>query len=322
MRIIDSEKLDFSDVLLVPHRSSLTSRKEVDITREFHFKHAYGTWSGIPIVSSNMSSVTNWETASTMHQRGMLACMPKNLSLVSVNRNYINTFGMEGLSTFRESLFPRIICLDVANGYMERFADLVKRTREEAKFSIIIAGNVVTPEMTQELILSGADIVKVGIGSGSACATRSVAGVGFPQFSAVVECADAAHGLGGHIMSDGGCTTPGDVAKAFCAGADFVMLGGMLAGHDENGSEFYGESSERANISNSGGLKDYRASEGFELVLPKRGGLNGTLQTIEGGLRSCGAYIGATKLKDFPKCATLIKVRRILNESLKEYRTQ
>src|SRR5579885_2871842 len=224
MRIIDSEKLDFSDVLLVPHRSSLTSRKEVDITREFHFKHAYGTWSGIPIVSSNMSSVTNWETASTMHQRGMLACMPKNLSLVSVNRNYINTFGMEGLSTFRESLFPRIICLDVANGYMERFADLVKRTREEAKFSIIIAGNVVTPEMTQELILSGADIVKVGIGSGSACATRSVAGVGFPQFSAVVECADAAHGLGGHIMSDGGCTTPGDVAKAFCAGADFVML--------------------------------------------------------------------------------------------------
>src|SRR5581483_9190857 len=239
-----------------------------------------------PIVSSNMSSVTNWETASTMHQRGMLACMPKNLSLVSVNRNYINTFGMEGLSTFRESLFPRIICLDVANGYMERFADLVKRTREEAKFSIIIAGNVVTPEMTQELILSGADIVKVGIGSGS------------------------------------GCATPGDVAKAFCAGADFLMLGGMLAGHDENGSEFYGESSERANISNSGGLKDYRASEGFELVLPKRGGLNGTLQTIEGGLRSCGAYIGATKLKDFPKCATFIKVRRILNESLKEYRTQ
>lgn len=325
MRIIDSEKLDFSDVLLVPHRSKLTSRKEVQLTREFHFKHAYGTWDGIPVVSSNMKSVTNWESASVLVNHKMLPCLPKNMN--STNRNYINTYGIDGIVEFPfdsigHIVVPRWICLDVANGYQERFVDTVKRTRDGANTSIIIAGNVVTPEMTEALILAGADIVKVGIGSGSACATRVVAGVGYPQLSAVIECADAAHGLGGHIMSDGGCTTPGDVAKAFCAGADFVMLGGMLANCNENSGTFYGESSKRANEENAGGLKDYRASEGFELEIPPKGSLDQVLQNIEGGLRSCGAYIGAEKLKHFPRCATFIKVRRILNESLKDYRTQ
>lgn len=312
-------------MLLVPHRSSLTSRSEVELTRKFHFKHAFGTWDGVPLVSSNMSSVTNWQTAVILQNHKMLSCLPKNLSQHSVNAHYINTYGIKGIeelpiSSLGHKVVPKWICLDVANGYQERFADLVKRTRDAAHTSIIIAGNVVTPEMTQELILSGADIVKVGIGSGSACATRAITGVGYPQLSAIIECADAAHGLGGHIMSDGGCVTPGDVAKAFCAGADFVMLGGMLAGHEENGTEFYGESSKRANEDNAGGLKDYRASEGYELQVPNRGKIATTIQDITGGLRSAGSYIGASKIKDFPKCATFVRVNRILNESLKEYR--
>ncbi len=127
----------------------------------------------------------------------------------------------------------RYVCIDVANGYTESFVGFVAKFREAYPRITVMAGNVVTGEMTEELILSGADIVKVGIGPGSVCTTRSMTGVGYPQLSAVIECADAAHGLGGRICADGGCTTPGDVAKAFGGGADFVMLGGMLAGHDE-----------------------------------------------------------------------------------------
>lgn len=318
MRILDSVKLDFDDVLLVPHRSNISSRSEVDLQREFQFKYALDTWKGIPIVSANMTSVTTDAVSAIMMDNNMLACWPKGI--IGFGRNFITSYGITGIPKTQKAL-PELICLDVANGYMEKFANLVKRTRERTKDSaIIIAGNVVTPEMTQELILSGADIVKVGIGSGSACATRVKAGVGYPQLSAIIECADAAHGLGGHIMSDGGCINPGDVAKAFCAGADFVMLGGMLAGHEENGTVFYGMSSERANEENAGGLKDYKASEGFELEVPNKGKLEKTLQDITGGLRSCGSYIGASRLKDFPKCATFVRVNNILNESLKEYR--
>ena len=115
--------------------------------------------------------------------------------------------------------------------------ECVAQVRAEFPNHTILAGNVVTGEMVEELILSGADIIKVGIGPGSVCTTRKKTGVGYPQLSAVLECADAAHGLGGHIISDGGCTCPGDVAKAFGAGADFVMMGGMLAGHDQSGGE-------------------------------------------------------------------------------------
>jgi GMP reductase len=326
VQIIEDTKLDFKDVLLKPKRSTLSSRSEVDIEREFKFKYSPLIWKGVPVISSNMTSVTTFAVLLALSKRKMLGCLPKAANvklaelqaLIDNNRqwqwNGIYSFGIEGPPA---GDIYGWICLDVANGYLEKFAKLVGKVRKEHPSDVIIAGNVVSAEMTQELILMGADIVKVGLGSGSACATREKAGVGVPQLSAVMECADAAHGLGGHIISDGGCTTPGDVAKAFCAGADMVMLGGLLAGHEENGTHFYGMSSEFANQQYAGGLKDYRAAEGFEMELKPRGPIDKTLQEIEGGLRSCGSYIGARRLKDFPKCSTFVRVNRLLNDSLR-----
>jgi len=214
----------------------------------------------------------------------------------------------------------KFICLDVANGYMEDFIDFVKEVRERWVHKVIIAGNVVTQEMTEALILAGADIVKVGIGPGSVCTTRKITGVGYPQLSAVAECADAAHGIGGHIMADGGCVVPGDIAKAFCAGADFVMLGGMFAGHDECAGdvvdgykEFYGMSSETAMMKHNGEVANYRASEGKTVRVPYRGPVVHTIQEILGGVRSACTYIGADKIKDMPKRATFIRVNNQIN---------
>ena len=233
----------------------------------------------------------------------------------------------------------RFVCIDVANGYTELFVEFVRKFRKAYPNVVIIAGNVVTREMTEELILNGADIVKVGIGPGSVCTTRIKTGVGYPQLSAIIECADAAHGLGGHIIADGGCTSPGDVSKAFGAGADFVMLGGMLAGHEEGGGEiftrwykkdwteadgrdivetkqfvkFYGMSSKAANDKHFGGLKDYRSSEGREVIVPYRGKVVDTLQDILGGLRSTCTYVGASKLKYLSKCTTFVKVNQQYN---------
>ncbi|KHJ89543.1 putative GMP reductase [Oesophagostomum dentatum] len=172
----------------------------------------------------------------------------------------------------------------------------------------IMAGNVVTGEMVEELLLTGADIVKVGIGPGSVCTTRKKAGVGYPQLSATMECADAAHGLNGHVISDGGCTNPGDVAKAFGGGADFVMIGGLFAGHDQSGGEiiekdgrkyklFYGMSSDTAMKKHQGSVAEYRSSEGKTITIPYRGDVNGTVQDILGGIRSACTYTGAAKLK-------------------------
>jgi len=233
--------------------------------------------------------------------------------------------------------------MDIANGYSDHFAAHVRKVRKEFPDLVIIAGNVVTREMTEELILAGADIVKVGIGPGSVCTTRIQTGVGYPQLSAVIECADAAHGLGGHIIADGGCTCPGDVAKAFAAGADFVMLGGMLAGHDEGGGEvitkiyetnevtktddgffesvyeekqfvtFYGMSSKAANDKHFGGLKEYRSSEGREVLVPYRGEVARTIQDILGGVRSSCTYAGAVKLKHLSKCTTFVRCTQTHN---------
>ena len=219
----------------------------------------------------------------------------------------------------------RFVCIDAANGYTSRFCDFIKRVRDEHPALIIIAGNVVTGEMTEEILLSGADIVKVGIGGGSVCTTRIQTGVGYPQLSAVIECADAAHGIGGHIMADGGCVCAGDVSKAFCAGADFVMLGGMLAGHTESeGQEeevdgekyktFYGMSSDTAMNKYHGGIASHRSSEGKTVRIKHRGLIKNTIQSILGGLRSTCTYIGAKNLKDMPKCATFLRVNSQSNE--------
>jgi GMP reductase len=342
MRIEQDVKLDFSDVLLKPKRSTIKSRKEIDLNRSFKFCHSSIEWSGVPIISSNMRSVTTEEVAIEMNKRGMLACFPKTLEMEIEAINFIPSFGLiDGRpNTFFD---PTFLCLDVPNGYIEDVVTMVKQLRQEYE-GVIIAGNVVTAEQTEALILAGADIVKVGIGSGAACSTRIKTGVGMPQLSAVMECSDAAHGLGGHIISDGGCTVPADIVKAFCAGADFVMLGGMLAGHNENAEDcscvgvrelnntclechgtgkigaFYGSSSERGNNESAGGLRSYRASEGWEIRLPARGPIGNTLQDIEGGIRSACSYVGARSIKDLPKCATFVQVGRQANMSLWEHR--
>lgn len=319
MRIESDVKLDFSDVLLKPKRSTIESRKEIELKRTFKFRSVEWEWTGVPIIASNMASVTTPEVAAIMAKHDMLSCLPKGKELdFSEHKNVFPSIGLGPLKAV--SYQYDWLCLDVPNGYLERVVEQTTAMREAFPFMVIVVGNVVTAEQTEALILAGADIVKVGIGSGAACSTRIKTGVGMPQLSAVIECADAAHGLGGHIISDGGCTVTGDIVKAFAAGADFVMLGGMLGGHDENGQDFYGSSSERGNNETAGGLKDYRASEGWEIELPARGAIEKTLQDIEGGLRSACSYVGAKNLKSLSKCTTFIQVNRQANSSLLEHR--
>jgi GMP reductase len=326
MRIISDPKLDFADVLLVPKRSTIISRSEVVLIREFKFKHSGQIWEGVPIIGANMNSIINEEVVKILANNEMLACIPKQTKDTQVcmweikYRNVIPSCGIDVKNFKVPTSYPYFVAVDLANGYQERLIDSIKWLREQYPHLTIIAGNVVTPEMTEALILAGSDIVKIGLGNGGACKTRLMTKIGYPQFSAIVECGDAAHGLNAHIISDGGCQSPGDIVAAFGGNADFVMIGSLIAGHEENGPEFYGESSRRANESNAGGLKDYRASEGWELALPSKGKLQDTLQDICGGLRSACAYVGARRLKDLPKCATFCVVNRQANTSLWEYR--
>ena len=321
MRIVDDVKLDFSDVLIRPKRSTLESRKNAKLERTFHFKHSKQSWTGVPIIAANMDHTGTWPMNKALVEFGMLTAICKFWHYIPL-KNAIKTIGLDAnLDEIEYDL--KWICLDVANGYTERFMDFVKKMRqhEATKNSIIIAGNVCTPEATEEIILAGADIVKIGIGPGSVCTTRKITGVGFPQLSATIECADAAHGLGGHIITDGGCQVPGDIAKSFGAGADFVMLGGMFAGHDECEGEvengymsFYGMSSEDAQLKHYGKKASHRASEGKKVYILHKGSVRTTVEEILGGLRSAFTYAGAKTLKDHPKCTTFVKVNRQLNE--------
>jgi len=335
MRLEDGFKLDFDDVLIRPKRSTLSSRKLVDLKRSFKFRHTEAVWLGIPIIAANMDTTGTFEIGNVFKKHKMLTAIhkfysleewEKALSSSQISPEYTAvTFGIEeaeNAAIFFESLkkknieCPKFICLDVANGYNEKFLDFVKKIRDQFT-NPIIAGNVVTGEMTEALILAGADIVKIGIGPGSVCTTRTVTGVGYPQLSAIIECSDAAHGLSGHVMSDGGCATPGDISKAFGAGADFVMLGGMLAAHEESGGasierdgktykEFYGMSSDTAMERYYGDIKDYRASEGEAISLEFRGPIDKTIQQILGGIRSAATYVGAKDIKDLQKCTSFV----------------
>lgn len=336
MRIESEIKLDYKDVLLRPKRSTLTSRREIELTREFKFKHSRYCWSGVPIVAANMFHTGTFSMLPSFSDYKMLVCLSKHYSNEEnfSDKDFLSFSISTGiLEADWDKMFAiltlnsqiKFICVDVANGYTQRFVDFVKRVRRSFPNKVIIAGNVVSGEMTEELILSGADIVKVGIGGGSVCTTRIQTGVGYPQLSAVIECADAAHGVGGHIMADGGCVCVGDISKAFCAGADFVMLGGMLAGHTESAGDeemingekykiFYGMSSETAMNNHNGGMASYRASEGKTIKLKHRGSVKGTIENILGGIRSTCTYIGAKSLKDMPKCTTFIRVTQQSNE--------
>lgn len=329
--------LDFQDVLIRPKRSTLSSRSKVLLEKKYTFANSGRTWKGVPLVASNMDAVGTFAMARALRHAGMMTCLHKHYPTAELTPFFSETpedagvFYTMGIRPADVAQYNQVkkrtkigcVCIDVANGYTKHFVDFVKRFRQANPQTIVMAGNVVTPEMVSELLISGgADIIKVGLGSGSVCMTRTITGVGYPQLSAIIECADAAHGLRGHVCADGGCTCPGDVVKAFGAGADFVMLGGLLAGHDECDGQwieedgrrtafrFYGMSSRIAIEKYSGGLRHYRAAEGRAVEVPYRGAVRQTLQEVTGGIRSACAYIGAESLKALPKCCTFVRVHR------------
>ena len=368
MQIINDPKLDFKDVLIVPKVSYIASRAEVDITRSFQYVGTNGELNyitGVPIIASNMDGVGTFSMGESLASQGCFTAICKHHDLDSwvanltklkyenphfspITSNLIMSAGMgawksrgDELTRIRDffTIYPEVkmLCLDVANGYNMEFVDWIGRVREVVQpDTFIIAGNVVTPSQAEALILAGANAVKIGIGSGSVCTTRKVTGVGYPQLSAIIECADAVHGLHGFAVADGGCQTPGDVCKAFAAGADFVMLGGMLAGHEESEAvqttqqltgieittplpavmkydevktvEFHGSSSKTASELHGNGLMNYRSSEGKSVTIPYRGKVENTINHILGGLRSCCTYVGASKLKDLSKRTTFVRV--------------
>lgn len=368
-QIRDSIELDFCDVLFRPKRTTLNSRSEADIVREYKFKYYPKTIKSCGIMAANMATTGTFEMNDVLQKYKAITCLHKHYTENEI-RNYMTinnmddysdhnsfTFISTGLKDDKEQLFRILqagsqidkICIDIANGYIPNLINFVKEVREKFPKLLIMVGNVVTGDMTQDLILNGADIVKVGIGPGSVCTTRKLTGVGRPQLSAILECADAAHGVGGLVCADGGCTCAGDVAKAFGAGADFVMLGGMFAGTDESAGEiiekmyrtneykyhyltdssiesdkpifevkkfkqFYGMSSQLAQEKHFGGMANYRASEGKVVEIPYKGSVENVIQEILGGIRSTMSYIGAKRLKDIPKCTTFYRVNRQLNE--------
>lgn len=345
MRIENEIKLGFKDVMIRPKRSTLKSRSQVSLDRDFIFRNSQKKWSGVPIIAANMDTVGTFEMAEALSKDKIMTAIHKHYTIEEwstfLKNQEDSIYDYIALSTGigkgdEEKIkqivnaHPKInfLCIDVANGYSEFFVEFVRKTRQNFPDKTIIAGNVVTGEMVEELILAGADIIKVGIGPGSVCTTRIKTGVGYPQLSAIIECADAAHGLGGHIISDGGCKIPGDVAKAFGGGADFVMLGGVFAGHDESGGEiveengkkfrlFYGMSSQTAMDKHSGGVAEYRASEGKTVKVEYKGAVSETVKDILGGVRSTCTYVGASQLRELSKRTTFIRVAEQENQVFK-----
>ncbi len=347
MRINYDAKLNFEDVLLQPKRSTLSSRKDVDMTRNFTFRNSGKQMNFLPIFASNMDGVGTFSMAKVLQEYKMMTVITKTTGIDDWRKAVGNGVRLQSVSvctgtnvmwdkeaqdwkTMQEVLtsFPdiKMITVDVANAYHQNMVDFIKKVRDEYPTKIIVAGNVVTPEMTEELIINGADVVKIGIGPGSVCTTRTMTGVGVPQFSAILDCADAANGVDGHIMADGGCVYPGDIAKAFGGGAHMVMIGGMLAGHDEseqevvdNKVEFYGMSSDRAREKHGKRKDGYRGNEGRLISLPYRGPVQHTVEDILGGVRSACTYIGARRLKDMPKCASFVTTNNVINRVYEKY---
>lgn len=354
MQIKQDLQLDFKDVLIEPKRSSLSSRSEVSLVKKYSFAHAQYGWEGVPIIAANMDTVGTMTMAKALALHQCMTALHKHYTieqlveffskktrkedkeLLAQNKHSIqHSFYSMGIVNKDIEKFEKVlskvgywnektqsgikmVCVDVANGYMQAFVDFCAAFRKKHPQLILMAGNVVTGNIVEELVFSGVDILKVGIGPGSACTTRKMAGVGRPQLSAIIDTVDAAHGLKGHVCSDGGCTVPADLAKAFGANADFVMLGGMLAGHTESEMQpfekdgkpflkFYGMSSTEAMNKYSGGVAEYRASEGKVVEIPYRGDVSNTIQDILGGVRSACTYVGAKTLKELPKRTTFYR---------------
>lgn len=352
MRIENDIKLDFNDVLLRPKRSMLKSKNDITLQREFTFKYSPHTWKGIPIIASPMDGVGTFSMAKVLQDVKMITSIKNGYSIEQweeaneyLDFDYIAprvgtgyAFDKNAIDYIKLKLilkeFPdiKMIVIDVANFYLQSSTDFLKLLRDDFPEHIVICGNVATPDISEQLIFDGADVVRIGIGPSSICTTRIKAGVGYPQLSAINECSDVVHGIQGHIVGDGGCTSPGDIAKAFGVGADFVMLGSMLAAHAEseervvsaankNYIRFWGMSSQAAR-ERHGSRKDlYQSDEGRVVLLPFRGIVINTIKDILGGLASSMVYIGAKRLKDIPKCATFIRVsnKQTYNTSLEQY---
>ena len=351
MTKIESEpKLDFHQVLIRPQRSTINSRSSVDLLRTTTFKYSPKTWTGTPIIAANMDTTGTFGVYEVLSKHNMITAMNKFYTLEDY-KTYSSTHELnpdlfmistgigEGSLDALKTIFDEIpcswLCIDIANGYISNFVEFCAKARELFPDKIICAGNVVSGAMVQELVLNGkVDVVKVGIGPGSACTTRLKTGVGMPQLSAVLECADYAHGLDAHIISDGGITCPGDASKAFGGGADFIMMGGTFAGHDENPGEviekavpgqpnekkkfkkFYGMSSKHAMKKHYGEMAKYRSSEGREITIPYKGKLEDTVLDYLGGIRSTCTYINARTIKQMSKCTTFVVVGQQVNTSL------
>lgn len=339
-KIIMEPQFDFKDVLIQPQRSNVLSRSKVFLEKRVNFLNSQTDWEGIPICAANMDTTGTFEVYKVLSSKNMLTAMNKFYTQNEYNENksflhremFMVSVGISDaefnkLTLLMECIDCNWICIDVANGYMESLLKFCQRVRNKFPNKVIVAGNVCTGERVQELLLyGGVDVVKVGIGPGSACTTRVKTGVGVPQLSAILECADAAHKVGGHIMADGGITCPGDMSKAFGAGADFVMMGGVFAGHDENPGdvieengkkykEFYGMSSEHAMKKHYGEMKSYRSSEGRKLKVPYKGQLINTINDYLGGIRSTCTYVGVDNIKDLSNNTTFRLVGQQFNSN-------
>ena len=340
MKIINEVKLDFDNVLLVPQPNNIISRSDVNLNRTFKFKNG-SSWTGVPIIAANMTTVSSFNMAEALSDYNIMTALHKHYTKGQLFDFYFNADAYENcwytigtnpndLEKFRQvNTHKRCIdkvCIDVANGYRDCFVDFISKFHDEFPTITIMAGNIVTSDMVKPLVKAGAEVLKCGIGGGSGCLTRVKTGVGYAQLSAIMECAEVAYDLDAYVCADGGCKTPGDIAKAFGAGADFVMLGSMLAGHDEcdahkitdiDGNEFiefYGMSSEKAMNEHNGGMEKYRTSEGRHVFLPSRGPVENTVLDILGGLRSCGSYIGARNIEEFNDKAVFARCNETHNK--------
>ncbi len=374
-QILSETYLDYSDILIKPKMgNNLSSRKDVNLTREYVFKRGQ-IRKGLGIFNANMATVGNFETAKKLLKAGMFATLHKFYTaeeMIDFMRqcqnekiDYSNLFisigiknGIRELDKLKEIedstiWFKPNICIDAPNFYINKAFEVLKHCRELFPESVIMCGNIASSDICHKL-LDYADILKVGIGPGSVCRTRSVTGCGVPMVSCILDCADVVHSVGGMICADGGIVEVGDICKAFALNADFVMSGGMFAGTDEaegeviekcyktneyaidmiDGSKpipdqplydikkyklYYGMSSTLANNKFAGGMSNYKASEGREAFIPYTGSLDKILQDIKGGIASACTYIGAANVKDMSKCATLIKVNHTINKVFEKY---
>lgn len=341
LEVSNEVKLDFTDVLLVPQFSSIDSRSKVNLIKTFEMPHSGATFNATGIIAANMDGVGTFEAAAALLEHGVMTAIHKNYSAEALidffqSEDSDLSFYSMGISDADYSKFEHVkqhapidaVCIDVANGYMDAFYEYIHRIREENPFITIMVGNVVTPEAVRKAYEAGADIVKLGIGPGAMCTTRLQTGVGYPQLSCIIDCVQEADNCGVFICSDGGCSQPGHVAIAYAAGADFVMLGSMLAGTDEGGGEvvdgkvmFYGMSSKTANNKHFGGLKDYRSSEGRTTMIPYKGSMGGVIKNILGGIRSTCTYTGSRTLTELPFRAKAIRVNNTHNRAYEQFTT-